>query len=66
MYQSVKKDHINFMGTNPLIGKKLSVNGDSICAGAGYSGGYAKIIGFQNNMEQLHQNAFQQCFHLIF
>lgn len=26
-------------------GKKLSVNGDSICAGVGYSGGYAKIIG---------------------
>lgn len=35
---------------NPLIGKKLSVNGDSICAGAGFAGGYAKIIGKRNNM----------------
>jgi lysophospholipase L1-like esterase len=35
---------------NPLVGKKLSVNGDSICAGAGYTGGYAKIIGENNNM----------------
>lgn len=36
--------------TNPLFGKKLSVNGDSICAGAGYAGGYAKMIGLRNNM----------------
>ena len=35
---------------NPLYGKKLSVNGDSICNGAGYPGGYAKIIGANNNM----------------
>lgn len=28
-----------------LVGKKLSVNGDSICYGEGYTGGYAKIIG---------------------
>ena len=28
-----------------LKGKKLSVNGDSICYGEGYTGGYAKIIG---------------------
>ena len=35
---------------NPLYGKKLSVDGDSICYGAGYVGGYAKIIGEQNNM----------------
>ena len=40
------------MGINikPLYGKKLSVDGDSICAGAGYKGGYAKIIGERNNM----------------
>lgn len=36
--------------SNPLIGKKLSVNGDSICYGAGYTGGYAKIIGERNDM----------------
>lgn len=35
---------------NPLFGKKLSVDGDSICAGAGYAGGYAKMIGLRNNM----------------
>lgn len=35
---------------SPLYGKKLSVNGDSICAGAGYLGGYAKIIGEMFNM----------------
>lgn len=36
--------------TSVLEGKILSVNGDSICAGAGYSGGYAKIIGEKYNM----------------
>ncbi len=35
---------------NPLYGKKISVNGDSICYGAGYKGGYAKIIAFRNDM----------------
>lgn len=34
----------------PLIGKVLSVNGDSICQGKGYRGGYAKIIGERNAM----------------
>ncbi len=33
-----------------LYGKKLSCNGDSICAGAGASGGYATIIGDMYNM----------------
>lgn len=36
--------------TNPLNGKILSVNGDSICAGTGYSGGYGKIIAENNHM----------------
>lgn len=36
--------------TSVLEGKILSVNGDSICAGAGHSGGYAKIIGEKYNM----------------
>lgn len=36
---------------NVLTGKKLAVTGDSICAGAGYGGGYAGIIALNNNME---------------
>ena len=35
---------------NPLYGKKIAVTGDSICYGEGYVGGYAKIIGNNNNM----------------
>lgn len=35
---------------NPLYGKKLAVNGDSICYGAGDVGGYAKYIGQRNDM----------------
>ncbi len=30
--------------TNPLYGKKITLNGDSICYGAGATGGYGKII----------------------
>lgn len=36
---------------NPLWGKKISCNGDSICEGVGYEGGYAKIIAERNNMQ---------------
>ena len=36
---------------NPLYGKKLALNGDSICYGAGSSGGYGKIIAENNDME---------------
>lgn len=35
---------------NMLYGKKAAFTGDSICYGAGYSGGYPKIIGNNNNM----------------
>ena len=35
---------------NKLYLKTLGVDGDSICAGAGFSGGYAGIIGQRNNM----------------
>ena len=35
---------------NPLKGKIAAFTGDSICYGYGYAGGYAKIIGEQNNM----------------
>lgn len=36
--------------SNPLSGKILAVNGDSICAGERYAGGYAGIIGTDNGM----------------
>jgi lysophospholipase L1-like esterase len=39
-----------YKNVNPLYGKKLSVNGDSICAGAGFPGGYASIIGEKYGM----------------
>lgn len=35
---------------NPLWNKKVSLIGDSICAGSGYAGGYGKIIAERNNM----------------
>lgn len=35
---------------NPLKGHVISLNGDSICAGAGYAGGYGKIIAEENGM----------------
>jgi lysophospholipase L1-like esterase len=40
--------------TNPLHGKIITFNGDSICAGAGYAGGYGKIIAENNDM--IYQN----------
>ena len=36
--------------SSPLFGKILAVDGDSICAGAGYKGGYGKIIAERNGM----------------
>lgn len=35
---------------NPLKGKIAAFTGDSLCYGAGYTGGYAKIIGEENGM----------------
>lgn len=35
---------------NPLKGKIISLNGDSIAAGVGYQGGYGKIIAEENAM----------------
>lgn len=35
---------------NPLFGKYISFNGDSICAGNGFPGGYGLIIASENNM----------------
>ncbi len=39
---------------NPLYGKTITFNGDSICAGAGFAGGYGKIIAENNDM--VYQN----------
>lgn len=36
--------------SNPLCGKKVTFNGDSICYGAGHLGGYGKIIAGRNKM----------------
>ena len=36
--------------TNPLKGKIISLNGDSIASGVGYQGGYGKIIAEENGM----------------
>ncbi|MBR5535541.1 MAG: SGNH/GDSL hydrolase family protein [Clostridia bacterium] len=36
---------------NPLYGKKLYVDGDSICYGNGYKGGYGKIIADKYGMQ---------------
>ena len=38
------------MGSSILWGKKISFNGDSICEGVGFPGGYGKIIAERNNM----------------
>lgn len=35
---------------NPLYGKIITANGDSICYGAGYKGGFIKIIAERNQM----------------
>ena len=41
--QNVSK-FIHIDSPSPLLGKSISLNGDSICYGAGYVGGYGKII----------------------
>ena len=38
------------VNTSVLYGKKISLNGDSICYGAGYTGGYGKIISEKYHM----------------
>ena len=45
-----KEEISSFAERNPLYGKIISFNGDSICYGAGYKGGYGKIIADRNNM----------------
>jgi len=50
-YKESLDKYVTFQeGTNPLSGKIIAFDGDSICYGAGYIGGYASIIGNRNNM----------------
>lgn len=48
---TVVSNAIDVKTPNVLTGKKLAVTGDSICAGAGYGGGYAGLIALNNNMQ---------------
>lgn len=47
--KKIKEDYFPNIG-NILYGKKISFNGDSICAGADSAGGYGKIIADRNAM----------------
>ena len=53
---TIKVDHVvegsggGSSSTNPLYGKIAAFTGDSLCYGANYTGGYAKIIGEENGM----------------
>lgn len=53
-FNAMSDDFIDYLSTyyetNPLKGKVISFNGDSICYGAGSSGGYGKIIADKNKM----------------
>lgn len=40
--------------TNPLYGKSITFNGDSICSRTGYPGGYGKLVADRNGM--IYQN----------
>lgn len=49
-----KEEVVNMVGQNVpnvLVGKKLISDGDSICYGSGFVGGYTKIIAENNNMQ---------------
>ncbi|MBQ7362979.1 MAG: SGNH/GDSL hydrolase family protein [Clostridia bacterium] len=39
------------MNNSRLYGKKITFNGDSICSGAAFAGGYGRIIAERNNMQ---------------
>ena len=49
-YYIIKDSAMPSADHNPLYGKKAAFTGDSICYGAGYTGGYPKIIGENNGM----------------
>lgn len=48
--EGVKMNQTMLSQTNPLYGKKIVLDGDSICIGYGASGGYGKMIASTNNM----------------
>jgi len=51
MNETMKEDVKGDIKTsNPLFGKTIAFEGDSICEGEGYAGGYGKIIADRNNM----------------
>lgn len=45
-----KSEVSSLTGGSPLVGKIISFNGDSICYGQGYLGGFGKIIADKNSM----------------
>lgn len=47
---AMKDQIIEIVEPNPLLNKSISANGDSICYGNGYLGGYAKMIADKNGM----------------
>ena len=48
--ETMKEEIAEITTVNPLRNKKISANGDSICWGNGYRGGYAKLISENNDM----------------
>ena len=48
--ESMAEEVMIIAQTNPLANKSISADGDSICYGASYRGGYTKIISERNNM----------------
>ncbi|MBR5535945.1 MAG: SGNH/GDSL hydrolase family protein [Clostridia bacterium] len=51
MYEERQPSETYKLMQSPLWGKKLYVDGDSICYGNGYKGGFGKIIADRYNME---------------
>lgn len=54
LFNYVKKEELQIIDINPLYGKIALFTGDSICYGAGWRGGWAKIIGENNDMTSIN------------
>lgn len=48
--ETQKQQVYSIVGRNPLYGKSITLNGDSICYGNGYLGGFGKMIADENGM----------------
>lgn len=48
--ETQKQQVYSIVGRNPLYGKSVTLNGDSICYGNGYLGGFGKMIAEGNGM----------------